>query len=148
MASIKAKALCIFRYENKSLLSFGYDPSKKEHYLRPIGGSIEFEETSLQAIEREVLEEINQQITHPKLLGVLENLFSFDGQQGHEVVFVYEAEFVDPTLYSQTKINGYESDGSTYIAQWMTLQQLVSEQYPVYPKGIEQWLFANRQPNL
>ncbi|MBJ9986324.1 NUDIX domain-containing protein [Acinetobacter sp. S40] len=145
MNSIKAKALCIFRYENKFLLSHGYDPSKNEHYLRPIGGSIEFGETSLQAIEREVFEEINQQITHPKLLGVLENLFSFNRQQGHEIVFLYEANFLDRKIYNQGEIKGHETDGSTYIAQWITLEQLASG-YPVYPKGIEHWLAVDRQP--
>lgn len=148
MTSIRAKALCIFRYQNKVLLSQGYDPSKNEHYLRPIGSSIEFAESSLQAIEREVFEEINQQITHQKLLDVIENLFHFDGQQGHEIVFMYEAEFVDPTVYNLSEIQGYETDGSTYIAKWLSLEQLASAQYCVYPKGIEQWLFDYRQPEV
>jgi len=86
---IKIKALCLFRHQDKVLLSYGYDPAKDETYLRPIGGGIEFGEMSTHAIAREVLEEIQQQICKPQLLGVLENLFTFDGQQGHEIVFVY-----------------------------------------------------------
>lgn len=140
MMHIPAKALCIFRYQEKVLLSHGHDPSNNENYLRPIGGTIEFGETSLEAVKREVLEEINQQIIHTKLLGVLENLFTFDGQAGHEIVFVYEAEFFDETLYSQVEIKGCETNGSTYIAEWVNTQLLASGQYPVYPKGIAQWL--------
>ncbi|MCH7336560.1 NUDIX domain-containing protein [Acinetobacter sp. NIPH 2699] len=142
MISIRAKALCLFRYDEKVLLSKGYDPSKDETYLRPIGGGVEFGETSVQAVEREVLEEIHQQIVHPKLLGILENLFSFDGQQGHEIVFVYDAEFVDAKLYQQVEIHGCESNGLKYIAAWFSKEQIESSRYPVYPKGIEQWLFA------
>jgi len=141
MTHIKAKVLCIFRHQDQVLLSYGYDPSKGETYLRPIGGSIEFGETSAQAIEREVLEEINQQITKPKLLAVLENLFTFDGQQGHEIVFVYDAEFIDSVLYTEIEIHGCETSGLSYIAQWLSREQIELNQYPVYPTGIEQWLF-------
>lgn len=141
MTHIKAKALCIFRHQDQVLLSYGYDPSKDETYLRPIGGGIEFGETSVQAIEREVLEEINQQITKPKLLAVLENLFTFDGQQGHEIVFVYDAEFIDSVLYTEIEIRGCETSGLSYIAQWLSREQIELNQYPVYPTGIEQWLF-------
>lgn len=141
MTAIKTKALCIFRYQDKVLLSQGYDPSKDEIYFRPIGGGIEFGETSRQAVEREVLEEIQLQICKTKLLGVLENLFTFDGQQGHEIVFVYEAEFIDPHIYKQHHILGCETDGYNYIAQWLSQEQFELDQYPVYPKGIEQWLF-------
>lgn len=141
MTAIKTKALCIFRYQDKVLLSQGYDPSKDEIYFRPIGGGIEFGETSTQAIAREVLEEIQQQICKTKLLGVLENLFTFDGQPGHEIVFVYEAEFIDSHIYKQHHIQGCETNGHTYIAQWLSREQNALNQYPVYPKGIEQWLF-------
>ncbi|MDH0565367.1 NUDIX hydrolase [Acinetobacter courvalinii] len=141
MTVIKTKALCIFRYQDKVLLSQGYDPSKDEIYFRPIGGGIEFGETSRQAVEREVLEEIQLQICKTKLLGVLENLFTFDGQPGHEIVFVYEAEFIDPHIYKQHHIQGCETDGYNYIAQWLSQEQFELDQYPVYPKGIEQWLF-------
>ena len=118
-----------------------YDPNKDEYFFRPIGGGIEFGETSVQAIEREVLEEIQQQIAQPKLICVLENLFSFDGQQGHEIVFVYDAEFVDSALYKEAEIQGYETNGFTYIAQWLSREQIEFSRSPVYPKGIESWLF-------
>ena len=118
-----------------------YDPNKDEYFFRPIGGGIEFGETSVQAIEREVLEEIQQQIAQPKLLAVLENLFTFDDQQGHEIVFVYDAEFVDSALYKEAEIQGHETNGFTYIAQWLSREQIEFSQSPVYPKGIEPWLF-------
>ena len=141
MTRIGAKALCLFRHGDKVLLAKGYDPNKNEYFFRPIGGGIEFGETSVQAIEREVLEEIQQQIAQPKLICVLENLFSFDGQQGHEIVFVYDAEFVDSALYKEAEIQGHETNGFTYIAQWLSREQIEFNQHPVYPKGIEPWLF-------
>jgi len=141
MTRIGEKALCLFRHGDKVLLAKGYDSNKDEYFFRPIGGGIEFGETSVQAIEREVLEEIQQQIAQPKLICVLENLFSFDGQQGHEIVFVYDAEFVDSALYKEAEIQGYETNGFTYIAQWLSREQIEFSRFPVYPKGIEPWLF-------
>lgn len=141
MTSIRAKALCLFRHNEKVLLAKAYDPNKDEHFFRPIGGGIEFGEISIQAIEREVFEETHQQIIHSKLLGIVENLFSFDGQQGHEIVFIYDAEFVDSHIYKQHEIQGCETNGHTYIAQWLNREQIALTHYPVYPKGIEQWLF-------
>lgn len=71
----------------------------------------------------------------------MENLFSFDGQQGHEIVFVYDAEFVDSALYKEAEIQGHETNGFTYIAQWLSREQIEFSRSPVYPKGIEPWLF-------
>lgn len=141
MTSIHAKALCLFRHNEKVLLAKAYDRSKDEYFLRPIGGGVEFGETSVQAIEREVEEEIQQQLTQPKLICVIENIFSFDGQQGHEIVFVYDAKFVDSHMYQRHEIQGCETNGYRYIAQWLSREQIALIQYPVYPKGIEQWLF-------
>lgn len=136
---IRAKAVYLFRNEDKILLTKGYDPAKDAHYLIPVGGGIEFGETSEQAMIREVREEIAQQIHSPKLLGVLENLFSFDGMQGHEIVFVYQAEFSDITAYDNS-LHGFEPNHVPLIAEWFSLEQVRHNQYPIYPNGIKQWL--------
>ncbi|MBC6905907.1 hypothetical protein DWB84_10605 [Saccharophagus sp. K07] len=49
MTKIRAKSVCVFRHQNKILLTEGYDPTKNEHYLIPLGGGIEFGETSERA---------------------------------------------------------------------------------------------------
>lgn len=131
---IKAKAICIFKQQDKILLSKSYDPTQQEYFLRPIGGSIEFGETSIEAVKREVLEEIKAEITNIELLKVYENLFCFDAKQGHEIVFVYQADFIDPLFYQQDRIEAYESDGSLLQVKWFTQQEL--EQYPIYPEGV------------
>lgn len=138
MRIIGFKTLCLFQSDDKFLLSEGYDPAKDEHYLRPIGGSIEFGETSEQAIKREVLEEISAEIDSLKLLKVYENHFTFNDEQGHEVVFIYQAKFTNLTFYTQTTLCGHETDGSTFIAKWYTKTQLLQRQYPIYPLGIEE----------
>ena len=135
--SIKAKALCMFNHQDKYLLSRNYDPTKQEYFLRPIGGSIEFGETSLQAIQREILEEIKAEITEIELVKVYENLFCFDGKAGHEIIFMYQAKFVDSSFYQHAVLEAYESDGVALDVRWFTEQEL--KQYPIYPLGIDEF---------
>ena len=47
---------------------------------------------------RELAEEIGAVIHEPRLLGVVENHFTYAGQPGHEIVFVFDAEFADQPL--------------------------------------------------
>lgn len=136
MHYIRAKAVCVFRHKNKILLSEGYDPVKNEHYLIPIGGGIDFGETSEQAARREVMEEIGAEAHDLQLLGVLENLFTFGGTPGHEIVFVYEANFVDESLYAQSEIQGVESNGAAFSVKWFDPKEIGSGAIKIYPHGI------------
>lgn len=141
MKNIRAKSVCIFRHNGKVLLSEGHDPTKDEYYLMPIGGGIDFGETSEQAARREVLEEIGAEAHAFQLLGVRENLFTFNGSQGHEIVFIYEARFKDARLYDKPEFQGVESNGLRFIARWFSQAQISSHQTNVYPAGIMDMLF-------
>ena len=140
MSVIRAKAICLFRHQGKVLLTQGFDPEKNEHYLMPIGG-IEFGERAVEAVQREVMEEIQQEICNVKQLHILENIFSFNGQQGHEIVFVYAAEFTCADFYSKQDIRGTESNGVTYMAAWYSADQLADLKLPIYPQSVEYLLF-------
>ncbi len=140
MSHIRAKAVCLFRHKNKVLLAAGYDPATDEHYLLPIGGGIEFGETAAQAAQREVMEEIGVEIHDLRLLGVLENLFSFNGYSGHEIVFVYEAKFVDKCLYEQAEWRAVESDGVEFGVKWFDQKQISGDALKIHPSGISKML--------
>src|ERR1700678_4021341 len=68
-------------------------------FQRPLGGHVEFGEYAPDTIHREFLEEISQQLTGVRLLGVLENIFPWQGGTEHEVVFIFSAAFVDEAAY-------------------------------------------------
>lgn len=136
MPSIRAKAVCVFRRQDTTLLCEDYDPFKDEHYLTPIGGGIEFGETSEQAARREIREEIGTEIDSLTLLGVLENLFTFEGKAGHEIVFVYEASFADSAFFSKTDIQGVESNGAAFKLRWFSQAQVNSGALKIYPAGL------------
>ena len=68
-------------------------------FQRPLGGHVEFGEYAADTIHREFLEEIDQVVTHVRLLGVLENIFGWRGGTEHEVVFIYSADFASDAAY-------------------------------------------------
>ncbi|MBA0167979.1 MULTISPECIES: NUDIX hydrolase [Pectobacterium] len=136
MQKIRAKAVCLFRNNGKILLAEGYDPVKNEHYVLPLGGGVDFGELSQAAAEREVQEEISAATKDFLLLGVSENIFSYNGKPGHEIVFVYEARFQDESLYQQDIIHGIETNGMPIITRWFDIDLLRSGEIKFYPNGI------------
>ena len=97
---IRPLAVAIVRRGKKVLVMPGYDAVKKEHFYRLPGGGIEFGELAEQTIKREFMEEIGIEPTVGKKLGVFENIFTFNGYQGHEIIIIYEAEL--PDKYADT----------------------------------------------
>lgn len=137
---IRPIAICLFRDGQRLLVSEGYDPVKQRYFFRPLGGGIEFGESSQAAIVREIREETGHEIHQIQLLGVLENRFVFDGKPGHEIVFVYDAEFVDRTLYQQGCIAWAEQGEQSAIAYWKTLEEIQQQQICLVPEEILAWL--------
>jgi ADP-ribose pyrophosphatase YjhB (NUDIX family) len=130
---IRPIAICLFRNGDKILVSDGTDPETGVACCRPLGGTIEFGERSEDAVAREIREELGVEICEVRLVGVLENLFTLNGQQGHEVVFVYDARFVDETLYARTTLPFHETGWASGEARWLDLAQ---ERERLVPEGL------------
>lgn len=79
---IRPLAICLFKRGESILAAEGYDSVKKDYYYRPIGGGIEYGEKCLDALEREINEEISAEIKNTTYLGTLENIFTYNGEQG------------------------------------------------------------------
>ena len=108
--TIRPVAICIFRRAHEILVVEAFDPVKAETFYRPLGGGIEFGETSAAAVEREVREEVSADVTDLRYVGTLENLFVHNGQPGHEIVQVHEGRFANSALYAAIELSGVESD--------------------------------------
>ncbi|TKJ86395.1 NUDIX hydrolase [Pseudomonas koreensis] len=136
---IRALALCVFHHNGNILVNEFRDPVSQQTCFRPIGGGIEFGETSAEAIVREVQEELGLSMSDVRLLGTLESLFVYNGKPGHEIVQVYDATFVDRSVYAYPQIEGHESNGAPFTARWHDSSSF-SEQAPLVPKGLHDLL--------
>ena len=94
------KAMAVIRRDRDGAqLVSAYSGPDAPPFHRPLGGHVEFGEYALQTVHREFGEEIGQRLTGVRLLGVLENIFSWQGSTQHEVVFLFTADLADPAAY-------------------------------------------------
>jgi len=133
---IRAIAICVFRKGDSILVSEGFDEVKGNHYYRPIGGGIEYGETSSQAIKREVQEEIGANIKNLNYLGTIENIFTYNGDLGHEVVFVYDAEFIEKSFYEKPSFFGQEDNGVIFKLLWKPISEFTNNKLVLVPDGL------------
>ena len=109
-------------------------------YHRLIGGSVELGETHIDAVRREVREELSAGIHDLSYLGVVENIFHLDGAVGHEIVFVYTGRLdPEPAAEGATLT---ESNGAVVPVVWRSSDD-DAEALPLYPAGVME-LFAQR----
>jgi 8-oxo-dGTP pyrophosphatase MutT (NUDIX family) len=131
---LRGLAICLFTHRGKILVAEGCDPLKKEIFYRPLGGSIEFGEYGVDTVRRELLEEINAEVADLRYLFTVENIFTFNGEKGHEIVMVYDGRFVDERLYAQAEITGIEDEAQEiFTCSWKHLDEFGPGRPPLYP---------------
>ena len=102
-------------------------------FVRAIGGGIEFGERADEALLREFLEELGVAVTAAELLAVTENIFTFLGRAGHEIVHIFSVEcsaLEAWPLDARVKVMDDES-----VVAWHRLDTLGGEGLPFYPDG-------------
>lgn len=137
---IRPIIICLFRDGGRILVAQGADPATGKRFYRPLGGEIEFGEAGIRTLEREMAEELGRPIEEPVFLGLLENLFTYCGEQGHELVLVYDARLADRGLYQRDRITCRESDGTTFDAVWLDLDREIPGGLPLYPDGLRDFI--------
>lgn len=134
---IRPIAICVFRHNGRILVAIGSDPRSGAMFYRPIGGGIEFAETGAATLEREIAEELDETVTDLCYLGTLENIFTYDGKTGHEIVMVYDGRFVNPAVYERESICCREDNGMEFTAVWISLDAAAQPGHPpVFPTGL------------
>jgi len=133
---IRPIAICLFWKEENLLVAEGYDSWKRENFYRPLGGAIKFGEYGRDCVAREIEEELGAEFKDLAYIGMIENLFVFNGKRGHEIVLVYEASFVDRHMYEAIVMEGRESDGTTFAALWKSLAEFREERARLVPEGL------------
>ncbi len=131
---VLALALIVHPRRRAILVSSGYDPVAGVAFERLLGGRIDVGERAVDAVRRELREELGLDIVVEGRAGVLENLFNFEGRRGHEIAFVLQARFVDPAAYDREQLAGIEAD--PIDGHWRDLS--ADATIPLYPLGVDE----------
>lgn len=130
---IEVKALCIIlRDKSEILVGVGYDEIKKEHFGRIMGGGMNFGETAQVAVRREIKEELLCEIENLEFIKLIENIFTYNGEQGHQITFLYKGDLSNKELYKQEKILVH--DTKSFEAEWLPLSDVKNGKVKLYPE--------------
>ena len=140
--AIKVKAFALIRRGGEVLVSLARDPVTDQTFARLLGGHVEFNETAQDALVRELHEELGATIVAKTLHGWLENMFEYAGAPGHEVIAIFEAVFVDVSLYRQEHFEMLDPHEQSLDIVWRTPDDLRAQNIPFYPAGVERFLTA------
>jgi 8-oxo-dGTP pyrophosphatase MutT (NUDIX family) len=142
-AVVRALALAVIRRYDRILVFKGEDPVKVEVFYRPLGGGIEFGETGETAVRREFREEIGAELVNVRPLGALENIFTYNGHPGHEIILLFAADLLDPAIYQVERFEGVEANGGALTVEWKPIVDFRRGDR-LYPEGLLPLLDANR----
>jgi 8-oxo-dGTP pyrophosphatase MutT (NUDIX family) len=135
--TIRPLALAIIRRGDALLVFEGRDDVKDETFYRPLGGGVEFGENSKDALKREFGEELGAEIDVGRRLEVLENVFTLQDRPGHEIAFLYEAAFVDPSFYERDEMKILDEPAT---ACWVDVADFRDGSKILYPKRLIDFL--------
>lgn len=132
---IRSIAICVCRRGDRILVAEGHDSQKGKTFYRPLGGTIEFGEGGAETVRREFREELDADLTGVRYLGLLENIFTYEGRSEHEIVLVYDGRLSDLRLYEKETLQGDEL-GQPFKAVWKRLDDFEPEKLLLYPDGL------------
>ncbi|MDP2205623.1 MAG: NUDIX domain-containing protein [Alphaproteobacteria bacterium] len=138
-ADIRVKAMGVFRRGDQILVNEVREPDGTLIGFRIPGGHVEFGEKSSETLVREMREEIGAEIENLHTLATIENVFTYAGQAGHEVIVVYAADFADAGFDEQDVISAQEDDGTAFNLVWHDPDDL-PDGLPLYPSGLRDYL--------
>jgi ADP-ribose pyrophosphatase YjhB (NUDIX family) len=136
---IRVKALAWIEDKGFLFVVKLHDSIKGDDYYRPVGGSVEFGERAHEAVVREVREELNTEIALLASPFVVENLFTCDGEQGHEIDFLFPARFTEITFYERKTYDLVEANGDKADALWIPTRDCINGAFRLVPEELNQW---------
>jgi len=114
--------------------------SKDDDFYAFPGGRVKVGESSLEALKREFEEEIGEQIVVKDFAGMVENFFEYNQKKYHELMLVFNVDFVNKELYDVSKIKGLEENGKIEFV-WKNINEF--EKMDIRPVFLKQKLLEN-----
>ncbi len=124
------------------LLAEHYDPGEGDTFYRPPGGGLEFGEHSSDALVREFDEEMGVTLRDLDLITTMERTFTFDGTDGHEIWFLYDATIAEDWPYERDRFTAEEPElDEEFEVVWKPLADFAGPDGDVvYPEELPELL--------
>ena len=123
--------------DGKLLVSEGFDKVKNQTFYRCLGGGIEFEEKSDIALKREFKEEIDASINVGDFLGISENIFTFNGKNGHELVLFYNVDINEKDYKDEYVILDEKCHSPV---KWIDINEFKNNEKILYPEEVLKYI--------
>ncbi|MGG7516617.1 NUDIX hydrolase [Allorhizobium undicola] len=109
---------------------------KDDFWAQP-GGRAEIGETSQETILREMREELGCDMQVDRLLLTMENFFSYEGYQAHELGFYYLLHSLAPLPFHESEIVHRVQDGPTEVEfRWVPALAESFERHDIHPRPL------------
>ena len=107
--------------------------TKTDDFWNLPGGRVEFNESTEQALIRELQEELGVTIQHERIVYINEDFFEYDCKKYHEIGFYYLVSLAEDheILQENKEFYGLEDNGRL-IFKWFEVEELLDVE--VYPK--------------
>lgn len=135
---IRCIALALIIRDDYILVGERYDKVADVTIYYPPGGGIEYGEYGEDAVIREFREEAGGELVNVRYLETFDDIFTFAGEIGHEMVRVYAAELAEPASFPfdlRMRVLDCPVDKDEFIS-WQPLTIFRSGEVPLLPTGL------------
>ena len=128
------RVAAIIRFKNKILI----EENKNVDYLTLPGGRVKVCETSIQALKREIKEEMAEEIEFVKSKAVVENFYisKYTNNRCQEILFILEMKFKNDQVYLREEIPNLEDKEAVF--KWIDIRELKGK--VLKPEGYKEYL--------
>ncbi len=86
-------------------------------------------------------EELNSEIENLQFLKVIENIFIYEGEKGHEITFLYKGDLSNKEIYKKDFVHVLDDVGGL-PAEWVSISDILEEKIIFYPSFDYKQLFS------
>lgn len=129
----------LIKKDNQILVHHGIE---KDHYTLP-GGRVQAGESSIDALRREIKEEMGFETEYMRPVSLIENFFEMNNKNYHELLITHELKLKDIELYKQNKYDAIEEIKKGKLEfLWMDIEKL--NEKTLLPKGLNTIITENK----